>query len=328
MKHDLGEQDADVVIRCAEFASAQSFYVDELGFRLDAIFPADAPRVALLSAHGITVRLQADDEPGSSGSQRAAPTPLVTRLGDNPRWGVGRAGMQYRDLIPGRQDGSLIASHIRIPSGGSVPDYVHYHKVDLQIIYCYTGNVRVVYEDQGPSFVMQPGDCVLQPPGIRHRVLECSDAFEVVEIGSPAEHETFVDHEMPLPTSRVRPEREFGGQRFVHHRAADAEWRPWQGGEFEARETGIATASGGFGSVEVLRKRHPVRETTVEHQPGTRFCFILQGSLALGLDGARELLQRCDSFVVPEGMPFSLSDCSDDLQVLLVAMRLRRGQSG
>jgi quercetin dioxygenase-like cupin family protein len=40
------------------------------------------------------------------------------------------------------------------------------------MIYCHRGWVRVVYEDQGEPFVMHPGDCVLQPPGIRHRVLE------------------------------------------------------------------------------------------------------------------------------------------------------------
>ena len=75
-------------------------------------------------------------------------------------WVCGRAGMLYRDLIPCRLGGRFIASHIRIPSGGSVPDYVHYHKVRFQMIYCYKGWVRVVYEDQGPDFILYPGDCV------------------------------------------------------------------------------------------------------------------------------------------------------------------------
>ena len=30
--------------------------------------------------------------------------------------------MHYRDLIPSRLGGSIIASHIRIPDGGPVPD--------------------------------------------------------------------------------------------------------------------------------------------------------------------------------------------------------------
>ena len=61
----------------------------------------------------------------------------------------------------------------------------------------------MVYEDQGPPFLMRAGDGVLQPPHIRHRVLECSDGFEVIEIGAPTEHATLVDHDMALPTEQL-----------------------------------------------------------------------------------------------------------------------------
>jgi quercetin dioxygenase-like cupin family protein len=110
-------------------------------------------------------------------------------------------------LIPGRLGGRFIASHIRIPGGGEVADYVHFHKIRFQMIYCRRGWVRVVYEDQGPSFVMHEGDCVLQPPEIRHRVLEASPGLEVIEIGASAEHETWRDHVLDLPTPRLRPQR-------------------------------------------------------------------------------------------------------------------------
>jgi hypothetical protein len=43
----------------------------------------------------------------------------------------------------------MIASHIRIPDGGPVPDMVHFHKVGFQLIFCIKGWVDVVYEDQG-----------------------------------------------------------------------------------------------------------------------------------------------------------------------------------
>ena len=75
------------------------------------------------------------------------------------------------------------------------------------MIYCHRGWVRVVYEGQGEPFVMYPGDRVIQPPEIRHRVLESSDGLEVVELGCPAEHETWVDHSWNCPTaSMLRPE--------------------------------------------------------------------------------------------------------------------------
>ena len=41
--------------------------------------------------------------------------------------------------------------------GGPVADWVHFHRVALQLIYVRCGWVRVVYEDQGEPFVMQPG---------------------------------------------------------------------------------------------------------------------------------------------------------------------------
>ena len=82
--------------------------------------------------------------------------------------------MLYRDLIPGRLGGRYIASLISIPEGGPVADWVHFHRVAFQMIYVRRGWVRVVYEDQGEPFVMREGDLVLQPPEIRHRVLESS----------------------------------------------------------------------------------------------------------------------------------------------------------
>ena len=38
--------------------------------------------------------------------------------------------------------------------------------------------------------MLRAGDCVIQPPLIRHRVLESSDHLQVIEIGVPAEHVT------------------------------------------------------------------------------------------------------------------------------------------
>jgi hypothetical protein len=74
----------------------------------------------------------------------------IRRLQDGDPWVIGRAGMQYRDLLPGRLGGGIMASHIRIPKGGPVPDMVHYHTIGFQLIFCYKGWVKLVYEDQGP----------------------------------------------------------------------------------------------------------------------------------------------------------------------------------
>jgi quercetin dioxygenase-like cupin family protein len=111
---------------------------------------------------------------------------VMSRMSADAQWVKGRAGMNYRDLIPGRQGGRFI----KFQNGGPVNDHVHYHNIRFQMIYVYKGWVRLVYEDQGQSFVLHAGDCVLQPPLIRHRVLESSSGLEVVEVACPAVHET------------------------------------------------------------------------------------------------------------------------------------------
>jgi uncharacterized protein YjlB len=43
----------------------------------------------------------------------------------------------------------------------------------------------------------EAGDCVLQPAGIVHNELDCSDDLEVLEIYSPAVHPTVVVDALP-----------------------------------------------------------------------------------------------------------------------------------
>src|SRR5262245_32983468 len=209
---------------------------------------------------------------------------VISRLNaTNDAWYVGRAGMQYRDLIPGRLGGRFIASHIRIPGGGETPDYVHYHKALFQMIYCKAGWARLVYEDQGPPFALEAGDCVLQPPEIRHRVLESSPGLEVIEVASPAEYETCADHEMRLPTHEALPERLFGGQRFALHRAREASWAPWRLDGFVARDTGVAAATNGLAAARIVKADSAITAMADGHAGELLFLFILQGGL--GIEG-------------------------------------------
>jgi quercetin dioxygenase-like cupin family protein len=339
---------AEVVLPCADLAPALAFFVGRLGFRIETIFPADDPRVASLSGHGLRLRLQpGDGDPGvirmgvgAGGELLTAPNgtrlefvdpdppiavpPLkpefvLTRQNDGPGPGAGRAGMLYRDLIPGRLGGRFIASHISIPQGGPAADWVHFHKIRFQMIFCRRGWVRLVYEDQGPPFLMQAGDCVLQPPRIRHRVLESSAGLEVVEIGCPALHETLADHEMELPTSTFAPDRDFGGQRFLHSVAADTPWTEHVATGFQRRETGMALASGGLADARVIRPAGARAFATPPHDGDFRFGFLLEGSAVLDCQGAHPL-GPADAFVIPAGEPWGLSGASADLELLEVLL--------
>jgi quercetin dioxygenase-like cupin family protein len=346
---------AQVVLPCGDLEETLGFFTDRLGFRVDAIYPADAPSIAEISGYGLRVELRRGGE-GAPGVLRllvsdpaafgatlltapngtrieivdadpplvvppVVPSFVLSENGDRAEWGTGRAGMRYRDLVPDRQGGTFIASHIQIPGGGPVPDYVHFHKVRFQMIYCYKGWVRVVYEDQGPPFVMQAGDCVLQPPRIRHRVLESAAGLEVIEIGCPANHETFADHDLALPTSTLRPERDFNGQRFVRHVAARATWEPFRLEDFECRDTGIAAATGGIATVRIARPRGTLSRKRYRHDADFLFTFVLSGSLSLDVDGrGAHAVTAGTSFVLPPGNPYAFNDCSSDLELLEAAL--------
>jgi quercetin dioxygenase-like cupin family protein len=266
--------------------------------------------------------LEAPSEVGST--PYSEPEFVVSRKGANNPWNEGRAGMQYRDLVPGRLGGRLIASHIRIPEGGETTDYVHYHKIRFQLIYCMNGWARLVYEDQGPPFVLQAGDCVLQPPEIRHRVLETSPGAEVIEIACPAVHETYTDHDLQLPTPRILPGRVYGGQRFVLYRASEARWTPWIVDGFESCDTGISAATNGLAAARVVRSTpHPPKVTTTFRLIGEiLFLFVLNGELSLDCFAkGNHQLQEGDSCLIPADLEYTLS-ASTDLEMLEVRCNL------
>jgi quercetin dioxygenase-like cupin family protein len=341
---------AEVQLACADLAPTLAFFVGELGFRVETIFPAEEPTTASLSGHGLRlrlapeagdaghIRLPCDTPPEGAGRVRIAPNgaiiewvaadppidvpPMVaefvlTRRNDGPGQGPGRAGMIYRDLIPGRLGGRFIASHISIPVGGPVPDWAHFHKVRFQMIFCRSGWARLVYEDQGPSFILAAGDCVLQPPRIRHRVLEASDGFEVVEIGCPALHETLADHEMALPTATTRPDRDFDGQVFMRHVAADAPWSREGDTGFERQSTAMSAATRGLVDVTVLRSAGGADFETPSRRAELRFAFVLRGTSTLEYRGSHDL-GPADAFVIPPGEPWALARCSADFSLLEV----------
>jgi quercetin dioxygenase-like cupin family protein len=224
--------------------------------------------------------------------------------------------MAYRDLLPEREGGRVIASHITIRDGGPVPDYVHHHDVRYQLIHAVRGWVRLVYEDQGEPFVLHAGDTVLQPPHIRHRVLECSPGLEVLEVTSPAEHPTFVEHDLTLPTPDVHADRDFGGQRFVRHRLATAVWTPWRRAGFEAADTGIGAATSGLVGARSVRVSAPGSSLPPRrHDAELVLWFVDQGGATLHLDGADRRLAAADAVAVPAGADHALTDCSTDLRL-------------
>ncbi|MEM7338999.1 MAG: cupin [Actinomycetota bacterium] len=252
------------------------------------------------------------------------PATIVSRATDG--WDPGRAGMGYRDLIPGRLGGHVIASHIHITEGGPVADYVHHHHISYQLIFCWRGWADLVYEGQGPPFRFVAGDCVLQPPHIRHRVLATSADFDVVEVASPAAHDTFVEHDLVLPTERAEPNRTWSGQRFVHHQAATATPQARAGTPFLVRDLELGAASVGAVTAGVVQ---PAASRVEEAAPiacddgeaRVRLRVVLAGTVDVEVDGAREALTEGDAVVASPGVSLGIAAWSADAQWLEVLGR-------
>ncbi len=337
----------ETVLDCRDLDANLAFFRDDLGFRIDLVTPADDPQEYVVSRDGLRIRLRRAGADGAAAfrlpaGQRgsvSAPNgstielvvepegldippsvPSLTVTSPEGDFGVGRAGMTYRDLLPDRWGGRFIASHIRIDEGGDVADWVHFHRIRFQMIFVAAGWVEVVYEDQGGPFRMHAGDCVLQPPEIRHRVLRSSPGLEVIEVGCPAVHDTVADHQLTLPTSVVDHDRDFGGQRFVRHVAADSPTAPWLVPGLTARDTGIGSATGGLAGAVVVRA---AGSSSARLTQSGEFALVvgLAGTATLEIGGNTgiELLPRA-SVSLPPRTTWRWTSTTADHEALVVSL--------
>jgi quercetin dioxygenase-like cupin family protein len=117
---------------------------------------------------------------------------MVSHLKD----GIFKAGLrayaQYRDLGVEKATNGAAQAHVIRLKGKCDPKVVsipHYHGVQFQMIYFLKGWMVGEYEGFG-RVKMTAGSCWIQPPGIRHTVLDYSPDCEMVEIILPAQFKT------------------------------------------------------------------------------------------------------------------------------------------
>jgi mannose-6-phosphate isomerase-like protein (cupin superfamily) len=99
-----------------------------------------------------------------------------------------RKCFEYRDLgIKAATDGNYHAHVIRAVDQEEDGIGLHRHnEIEFQMVYILKGWMRFWYEGEG-EVVAKQGTCILQPPAVKHDVLEWSDDLELLEITSPAE---------------------------------------------------------------------------------------------------------------------------------------------
>jgi len=115
-----------------------------------------------------------------------------------------RTFMEYRDLgIETATHGQFRAHVIRIKKEAAGDHALHTtglhrHLCDFQMYYVLNGWIKFVYEGQG-EHTFHAGDCVLQPAGIVHNELDCSDRPRSAGDLLAAVHQTVVVD--PIPTA-------------------------------------------------------------------------------------------------------------------------------
>ena len=109
------------------------------------------------------------------------------------KWTQGlRKFFEYRDLGISEATGGAYNAHV-IRVKKPVTEFPHtgphVHDLEFQMIYVLKGWIRFTYEDQG-EFTFREGDSCLQPVGIVHDELACSDDLELIEFTAPANFNT------------------------------------------------------------------------------------------------------------------------------------------
>jgi mannose-6-phosphate isomerase-like protein (cupin superfamily) len=115
----------------------------------------------------------------------------VSHLLDADFIGGLRSYARYRDLGMAAATGGRVQAHVirMIPPVTDEVRKAHYHDVEFQMVYVLKGSMTTDFEGQGPV-TMHAGSCWIQPPKIKHTVLDYSDDCEVLEIIVPADFET------------------------------------------------------------------------------------------------------------------------------------------
>lgn len=105
-----------------------------------------------------------------------------------------RSYASYRDLgFAKASNGTAVAHVIRFkpPCTDEVRIW-HTHDVQFQMVYVLKGWMTAEMEGRKPE-KMVAGSSWMQPPGIRHRVVDYSDDCEVLEVVLPANFATHME---------------------------------------------------------------------------------------------------------------------------------------
>jgi len=154
--------------------------------------PARKTPTRKTSARKTAVRKPAPRKPARRAAKpRAKQRFTVSHLRESDFVDGLRAYARYRDLGVAQATGGMVQAHVirMVPPCTDEVRKAHYHDVEFQMVYVLKGSMTTDFDGQGP-ITMQAGSCWIQPPKIKHTVLDYSNDCEVLEIILPADFDT------------------------------------------------------------------------------------------------------------------------------------------
>jgi mannose-6-phosphate isomerase-like protein (cupin superfamily) len=101
------------------------------------------------------------------------------------------SGNEYRELSVGEtSDGRIGIRHVRAIKPLDSATGWHWHDMDVHVVFVLKGRLTFRFQGVEGDVVLGPGDCISQPAGVPHNVIDRSADLELLEITLPQRFNT------------------------------------------------------------------------------------------------------------------------------------------
>lgn len=120
---------------------------------------------------------------------------VVDRIADAPFTTEGLlGGNAYRELGVGdATEGRVGMRHLRAIAPFDGATGRHWHDMEVHVVYVLKGRITYRFDGVEAPVVLGPHDCVSQPAGVPHDVIDRSEDLELLEITLPQRFGTYED---------------------------------------------------------------------------------------------------------------------------------------
>ncbi len=95
-------------------------------------------------------------------------------------------GNAYRELAVGAAtNGRIGLRHLRATEGYQQETGWHWHDMDVHAVFVIRGHITFRYRDVPGEHVVRAGECITQPAGVPHNVVDRSEDLELIELTLP-----------------------------------------------------------------------------------------------------------------------------------------------